>query len=428
MAKKIVLSLLSLMLCLSLASAAGVREIGENEKIVKLISVEKSYQGEVRLTALNTDGTASIYNVSAETFLENLALDSISADMVLVIEDTGIATLSIPPQMNAKSIRDITLSSSLGFYDVSFADPVEIVREGENDGLPFDLENLTERFSYSYAYLSMDNLIAQGLVLRGNYLARGLMDAIDTSSETLLSFDEMMMAIEEYYTTVYERRVAGDYGEKINSLSDLDDLSRPDNLEDQFAYSYGYIIALQLLSQGIEIDRVAFPYGMLNRLYNDQALLSTEEMERAVNEYIQHINEAVSAWLKEIADSNLAEAEAYLEENAERDGVDVISEYLQLEFLTRSDEESAMPELSDTVVVNYALRKADGSLIEKNDNASFPLYGVIEGFRTALMNMHVGDSATAYIHPSIGYGETGAGMIGPNQLLIFEIELVSIVE
>lgn len=427
MRKKLLLSLM-IALLLSSLSAAGIREIQDNESIVKVISVQSYQNGVTDITVLKEDGSTAVYHVFDDTVFEDIELSSIKEGMVLVITDTGIATMSIPPQLSAACIRDITLASSLGFYDVSFAEPVEYASIAEDVALPFNLDEMVPRFSYAYGYLSMDNLMMQNLTVRGDYFARGIIDAIDLTNDVLLSFDEMMMVTQEYFTTVYEQGIIGDEGEMVTSVEDVEALGLPETLEEEFAYAYGYILTFQIMSQGIELDRIAFPYGMLNRLYNEKALLTTDEMNAAIEDYIAYLNQVITEYIQQMAGENLKEAEAFLAENAKNENIESISDLLQLEFTARSQEESAMPSAEDTVVVNYTLRDKDGNIIEQNDGVSFPLSGVIEGFRSAITNMHVGDSVTAYIHPSIGYGESGAGAIEPNQLLIFDIDLIAIEE
>lgn len=427
MRKKLLLSLM-IALLLSSLSAAGIREIKDNESIVKVISVQSYQNGITDITALKEDGSTAVYHVFDDTVFEDIELSSIKEGMVLVITDTGIATMSIPPQLSAAGIRDITLASSLGFYDVSFAEPIEYASIEEDVALPFNLDEMVPRFSYAYGYLSMDNLMMQNLTVRGDYFARGIIDAIDLTNDVLLSFDEMMMVTQEYFTTVYEQGIIGNEGEMVTSVEDVEALGLPETLEEEFAYAYGYILTFQIMSQGIELDRIAFPYGMLNRLYNEKALLTTYEMNAALEDYIAYLNQVITEYIQQMAGENLKEAEAFLAENAKNENIESISDLLQLEFTARSQEESAMPSAEDTVVVNYTLRDKDGNIIEQNDGVSFPLSGVIEGFRSAITNMHVGDSVTAYIHPSIGYGESGAGAIEPNQLLIFDIDLIAIEE
>ena len=99
---------------------------------------------------------------------------------------------------------------------------------------------------------------------------------------------------------------------------------------------------------------------------------------------------------------------------------------LQIETITEGD--GATPAEDDTVIVNYTLRDIDGNLLDSGTGAQFALSGLIPGFSEAVMNMRVGGEVIAYVHPSLGYGESGAGTIEPNSLLIFDIELEGIVE
>ncbi|HPP39883.1 MAG TPA: FKBP-type peptidyl-prolyl cis-trans isomerase, partial [Candidatus Kapabacteria bacterium] len=58
---------------------------------------------------------------------------------------------------------------------------------------------------------------------------------------------------------------------------------------------------------------------------------------------------------------------------------------------------------------------------------TFPLNGVIKGWTEGLQLMSVGSKYRFYIPPELGYGENGAGgVIGPNEVLIFEVELLGI--
>ena len=300
MRKKLLLSLM-IALLLSSLSAAGIREIQDNESIVKVISVQSYQNGITDITALKEDGSTAVYHVFDDTVFEDIELSSIKEGMVLVITDTGIATMSIPPQLSAACIRDITLASSLGFYDVSFAEPVEYASIEEDVALPFNLDEMVPRFSYAYGYLSMDNLMMQNLTVRGDYFARGIIDAIDLTNDVLLSFDEMMMVTQEYFTTVYEQGIIGDEGEMVTSVEDVEALGLPETLDEEFAYAYGYILTFQIMSQGIELDRIAFPYGMLNRLYNEKALLTTDEMNAAIEDYIAYLNQVITEYIQQIA-------------------------------------------------------------------------------------------------------------------------------
>ena len=89
----------------------------------------------------------------------------------------------------------------------------------------------------------------------------------------------------------------------------------------------------------------------------------------------------------------------------------------------------AKPKATDTVSVNYRGTLADGSEFDKSDKpVTFPLDGVIPGWSEALQLMPVGSKWEVVLPPNLAYGESAPPMskIGPNQALIFEIELLEI--
>lgn len=103
---------------------------------------------------------------------------------------------------------------------------------------------------------------------------------------------------------------------------------------------------------------------------------------------------------------------------------------LQVEVLRAGD--GASPTIDDQVVLHYRGTLADGSQFDssydRDEPSTFPVSGVIAGFGEALQLMSVGGHIRVTIPSELAYGETGAGAaIGPNEDLIFEIELLEIV-
>ena len=89
------------------------------------------------------------------------------------------------------------------------------------------------------------------------------------------------------------------------------------------------------------------------------------------------------------------------------------------------------PKATDTVKVNYEGKLLDGSVFDssfaRNEPATFPLDGVIPGWTEGVQLMPVGGKYRFFVPSELAYGEQGAGaVIGPNAVLIFEIELLSI--
>ena len=93
--------------------------------------------------------------------------------------------------------------------------------------------------------------------------------------------------------------------------------------------------------------------------------------------------------------------------------------------------EGDKPTATDTVTVHYHGTTMDGrvfdSSVERGEPAQFPLNGVIAGWTEGVQLMSVGSKFKFFIHPDLAYGTQGAGqMIGPNDALIFEVELIKI--
>ena len=91
----------------------------------------------------------------------------------------------------------------------------------------------------------------------------------------------------------------------------------------------------------------------------------------------------------------------------------------------------AKPAASDTVTVNYVGKFIDGTVFDssfkRGQPATFPVAQVIPGWQEALKMMSVGSSWELFVPSDLAYGKQGMGsLIGPNETLIFKIDLISV--
>jgi FKBP-type peptidyl-prolyl cis-trans isomerase FklB len=124
-----------------------------------------------------------------------------------------------------------------------------------------------------------------------------------------------------------------------------------------------------------------------------------------------------------------AAGEAFLAENAKREGVVVLRSGLQYEVIVEGDGRS--PRRRDKVTTHYHGTFVDGrvfdSSIDRGRPIEFPVNGVIKGWTEALRLMQVGDRWRLFIPPHLAYGEEGAGgIISPGATLVFEVELLKV--
>ncbi len=126
---------------------------------------------------------------------------------------------------------------------------------------------------------------------------------------------------------------------------------------------------------------------------------------------------------------NLSAGEKFLMENQKAEGVTTTSSGLQYKVLTEGHGEK--PKKNDMVTVHYAGKLINGkefdSSYKRNEPATFPVSGVIPGWTEALQLMKVGSTWELFIPAKLAYGEHGAPpVIGPNEVLIFKVELLGI--
>lgn len=195
-----------------------------------------------------------------------------------------------------------------------------------------------------------------------------------------------------------------------------------DKAQADTSYSLGMFMAQSIANAGLEISVDDFVAGLKDTLAGKATRLSEEEAELA-------IQTAVAAAQEKKAQGILAEGQAFLDSNKARPGVKVTPSGLQYEVLVLGT--GPMPKTTDTVTVNYEGKLIDGKVFdssyERGEPATFVLNQVIKGWTEGLQLMPVGSKFRLYLPSQLGYGPQGAGEdIGPNSVLIFQVELLSI--
>lgn len=195
--------------------------------------------------------------------------------------------------------------------------------------------------------------------------------------------------------------------------------------KEKFSYTMGYQMGLSLQRPGMELDEEILLQALRDALGGAEPKLSRNEMDAAIAAQ----RAKLEGDRQESADATLARGEAFLAENRDRDEVTETDSGLQYEVLSEGD--GSRPTDSDTVVVHYEGSLLDGSVFDssyaRENPATLPLNGVIRGWQEGLQLMKEGARYKFYIPADLAYGETGAGQrIGPNEALIFEVELLEI--
>ena len=121
---------------------------------------------------------------------------------------------------------------------------------------------------------------------------------------------------------------------------------------------------------------------------------------------------------------NKAKGEAFLAKNALKANVDTTASGLQYTIVAEGADYKVQPQ--DTVWVNYKGTLIDGTVFDQNDSTEFVANRVIRGWTEGLGLLGEGGKATLYIPADLAYGSRGTGNIGPNSVLIFEVEILKV--
>jgi FKBP-type peptidyl-prolyl cis-trans isomerase FklB len=202
-----------------------------------------------------------------------------------------------------------------------------------------------------------------------------------------------------------------------------------DTQKKRISYTIGLNIGQDFARQEMEIDTDVLVLGVIDALGEKEPRMTQEEMAAEVQTYQQEMRAKQEARLKEVTDKNVEEGKAFLVENAKKDGVVVLESGLQYKVIEPG--QGAKPTADSMVKVHYKGTLVDGaefdSSYRRGQPASFPVGGVIPGWTEALLLMQEGAKWQLFIPSELAYGERGAGQdIGPNAVLIFDVELISI--
>ncbi|MCP4995449.1 MAG: FKBP-type peptidyl-prolyl cis-trans isomerase [Gammaproteobacteria bacterium] len=193
----------------------------------------------------------------------------------------------------------------------------------------------------------------------------------------------------------------------------------------RFSYAFGYSFGQSLVEQGVEVDSDAFAAAVGDAMQEKASQLTPEQTKQGME-----AGRAALAKKKEaMASAVLERGQKFLADNKAKPGVVTLENGMQYIELQAGTGEK--PKATDTVTVNYRGTLIDGtefdSSYSRGTPASFSLDGVIPGFREALSRMQPGAKWTVFLPSELAYGPKGAGQkIGPNEVLIFEMELISI--
>lgn len=190
-----------------------------------------------------------------------------------------------------------------------------------------------------------------------------------------------------------------------------------------FSYALGLVIGHNLKGSGISaIDASEFAEAVKAVLENAQTRIDSRKAQQIVNERLMAMQEEAGRAARETG-------EAFLADNAKKEGVVTTESGLQYMVLTEGSGKH--PAATDRVKCHYEGRLIDGTVFDssyrRGEPATFPLNGVIAGWTEGLQLMGEGAKFRFFIPYNLAYGARGAGeSIPPYAALVFDVELIEV--
>jgi len=198
--------------------------------------------------------------------------------------------------------------------------------------------------------------------------------------------------------------------------------------EQKVSYSFGLILGKRMTSDLPNLDFNVFIQGIKNGFKGDTALLTDSQVQQVLKDFQDKQRQDQLQEFENIAEKNKTIGETFLTENKDKEGVVTLASGLQYKVV--KEGAGNKPKADDVVKVHYSGSLINGTVfdssIERGEPVSFPVNGVIPGWTEALKLMPEGSKWSLYIPSDLAYGPGGNRNIGPNETLLFEVELLEV--
>ena len=192
---------------------------------------------------------------------------------------------------------------------------------------------------------------------------------------------------------------------------------------DKISYAIGLSMGQNLMGSGVtSLEYADLAAGIKDVLEKNQPQISYQEAQQVLGKFFSELEQKIAGEAK-------AAGEAFLAENAKREGVNVTESGLQYEVIEATIGQK--PKATDKVRVHYEGTLIDGTVFDssykRGESITFGLNQVIKGWTEGLQLMSIGSKYKLYLPYQLAYGERGAGAnIPPYAALIFTVELLGI--
>ena len=194
------------------------------------------------------------------------------------------------------------------------------------------------------------------------------------------------------------------------------------------SYTIGYNIGKSFKQNSVDVNRAQFDKGFTDGTTGNKSTLTDEQMKTTMANFQKSMVAKGQEKTNLEAVANQKASDKYILKSAKIKGVKKIEKGLYYKVIKAG--KGTVPTSNDTVTVNYEGKLVDGTVFDssykRGKPAEFQVNQVIPGWTKALEKMPQGSTWMLYIAPELAYGKFAPPSIGPNQALIFKVELIKV--
>ncbi len=198
--------------------------------------------------------------------------------------------------------------------------------------------------------------------------------------------------------------------------------------KDDVSYILGYMFGTRMKSSELQLNYKQFETGLTSAMKGDKPRFDQKEMRAKFMQFQTQARAQMMAKLKTEGSANLKKSKAFLDNNKAKTGIVTLDSGIQYKVITKGQGES--PTLKDKVKVEYKGSLMNGEVFDESQKGkpiALALRNTIKGWQQVMPKMKAGGVWEIYIPPALAYGSRGIpGKIGPNEVLIFKVNLVGV--
>lgn len=197
----------------------------------------------------------------------------------------------------------------------------------------------------------------------------------------------------------------------------------------KLGYAIGYQFGDETQQWDVEIDVEAIITAIRDARAGRDPQVPIEEMQQVLSAFNERMRQQRMEQFQLLAEENKAQADAFLADNAGKNGIVSLPSGVQYRVIEEGD--GSRPSPTDTVTVHYRGSKMDGrefdSSFARGVPAVFQVDSVLAGWQEVLPLMREGSTWQVFLPPELAFGVRGdPPLIGPNEALKFDLQLVRI--